>query len=271
MIRLLCFVLAVVLASSAAAQPVPSPAARPATAKKPPAKKPAAKPAAPVTSTGPCIGVISALGDRFTVQKIGITVFGNDLKELAVPSWGLDDLVVARVRAAAGPGLSVKRVAYAPGAFEPYEHPKIGLFRGRDEILTDVVKQIVGAGGCERYVAVLPMPLQFASTNQTITGVGVVNRSFIRNQTIVFAITEIRVYDGRSLTLLKEGVGGSTGRDDLLDELVNNSTGRARTRVLTDFAWPDQPEAVLTPTMRDMTRAVLGQSLDRALPELLAP
>jgi hypothetical protein len=71
---------------------------------KPVAKKPAAKakagakqPAA--AETGPCkLGVISAVGDRFSVHKFGLTVFETEDNEVPVESWGLDDLAGAGAR-----------------------------------------------------------------------------------------------------------------------------------------------------------------------------
>jgi len=43
---------------------------------------------------------ISALGDRFSVHKFGLTVFETEDNEVPVEGWGFDDLAVARVRAA---------------------------------------------------------------------------------------------------------------------------------------------------------------------------
>ena len=39
------------------------------------------------------VGVISAVGHKFAVQKIGITVFGNELNEATIDVWGIDDAV----------------------------------------------------------------------------------------------------------------------------------------------------------------------------------
>src|SRR5271167_4920386 len=73
------------------------------TAKKPaPKAKAAAKPAAAAADSGPCqIGVIPAIGDKFLLEHIGLMVFGNEFTDAPIESWGLDELVVARVRAAA--------------------------------------------------------------------------------------------------------------------------------------------------------------------------
>src|SRR5579862_6519524 len=118
-IRNVAVVLALAVAQPALAQTAPTPAPNPSPAKsstikpspakpspaKPAAKKPArpkpdagATPAAAASAPrGPCIGVIPHVGDHFAVRTVGLTVFGNDLKEIPIESWGLDDLVVARV------------------------------------------------------------------------------------------------------------------------------------------------------------------------------
>src|SRR5579872_7290109 len=106
--------------------PSPSPIA-PAKKQGPKAKA-AAKPAGAVADSGPCqTGVIPALGDKFVLEHIGLPVFGNEFTDASVGSWGLDDLVVARARAAA-PGRSVRRIPYARDAFEPFYHPPRELF-----------------------------------------------------------------------------------------------------------------------------------------------
>jgi hypothetical protein len=113
MIRLIALALALALAQPASAQPAPPPAA---------AAVPAAKPAirtSAVARRGPCIGVIPMLGASFVVQRIGLTVFGNARKPFPVDTWGLDDLAVARVRAAAGSRYAVRRLAFAQSDFDP--------------------------------------------------------------------------------------------------------------------------------------------------------
>src|ERR1700733_12978546 len=108
MVRLAALLLAFSLVHSAQAQTVQPPAAAKA---KPAAKMPAAPKAAAATpaASGPCIGVFPLMFDQFGVRKIGITVFGNDFTQIKVDNWGLDDLVVERLRAAVGPGLAVRR------------------------------------------------------------------------------------------------------------------------------------------------------------------
>jgi hypothetical protein len=123
-IRTVALLLALAVAQPALAQTAPPPAPAPSPAKPSPAKPAAKKPAPPkpdagaptvaaaAAQRGPCIGVIPHIGDHFVVQTIGLGIFGNQLKEVPIGSWGLDDLVVARVRAAAGTRFAVRRIAY---------------------------------------------------------------------------------------------------------------------------------------------------------------
>src|SRR5437899_2184909 len=122
--------------------PAVSTPAKPVTKKAAPKAKAAAKP--PVAAqTGPCrLGVISAIGDRFAVQKFGVTVFETEESEVPVEGWGLDDLVVARLRAATGADPTVRRVAYSKGAFELFYHPTARILSAPLEWILAIVRSI---------------------------------------------------------------------------------------------------------------------------------
>jgi hypothetical protein len=296
-IRIVALLLALAVAQPALAQTAPTPAPNPSPAKPSPAKpspaKPAAKKPAPpkpdagatpaaaaAAQRGPCIGVIPHLRDRFAVQTIGLTMFGNDLKEVPIESWGLDDLVVARVRAAAGARIAVRRIAYPANAFEPFDNPPNRLFRNASKDLKGVVQAIAGTGGCERYVVVIEGRGQWVGTNQLLEGIGIVNRGTF---TYLFADTDLFVFDGHTFDVLKTGAGALDKEKIVPDPLVNAmlQTERVRgpNRELKEFQRPSEPDAVFIwpPThdtamgLRDKTRALLAESLDNVLPKLLAP
>ena len=140
-------------------QPAPGTTQQTGASAKPVAKKalPKAKAAAKhpaVTESGPCkLGVISALGDRFAVQKFGLTVFENEENEVPI-DWGLDDLVLARVRAVTGADPTVRRIAYPKAAFEPFYHPTSRLLPDPREGLPAIVQSITANANCERYLVV---------------------------------------------------------------------------------------------------------------------
>jgi hypothetical protein len=286
-IRTVALLLTLALAQPALAQTAATPAPNPSPTTKPSPAKPAAKKPAPPKPDagatpaagpqhGPCIGVIPHVGDHFAVKTVGFTAFGNDLKEIPIEAWGLDDLVVARVRAAAGAGIAVRRIAYPANAFEPPGNPLSRLFRTENDF-KGLVKTIAGASGCERYVVVLKAGSALGSTNQSVEGTGLVNWGYL------FALTSLFVFDGHTFDILKEGHGTINEQkivpDPLVNALLRAKSIHGPSRELKQFRPSTEPDAAVNwpPTvdtvmgLRDVTRALLAESLDNVLPKLLAP
>jgi hypothetical protein len=273
-IRNVALLLALTLTLPALAQTAPTPKSslgKPRAAK-PAAKKPAPPKADAAAVRGPCIGVIPHIGDSFVEQHVGLTAFGNDLNEVPIASWGLDDLVVARVRAAAGPRFSVRRIAYPANTFEAYDHPQ--LFQIPH--LKAMAQAAAGAAGCERYVLVVKGGDQVGNTNQAVKGVGVLNLLRLTDHnglSYLFALTDIEIFDGHTFEVLKQGGGSLHEEETIGDRLVNDlfrtAPIRGPSRKLENFAWPPAPDAVMG--LREPTRALLAASLDTVLPKLLAP
>lgn len=247
-----------------ATQAVP-PVTKPAVKKQAQKAKAAAKP--PVAAdNGPCqIGVISALGDQFVVQKVGLTVFGNERTEVPV-NWGFDDLVVARLRAAA-PGMAVRRLAYAKGAFEPYYNPPVRLFRNSREDLTAIVRQIAGNANCERYVVVVTFAGTLPGTNQTLSGIGILNHgTSLFSRTTLFTHVSVLVFDGQTFAIHKnpsatfESALARAFQPEKPNPLVE----------LDNASFPEPAsEAANSVMLRDRVRALLAANLDKTLPAYL--
>jgi hypothetical protein len=125
------------------------------------------------------------------------------------------------------------------------------------------VRKTAGSAGCERYVVIEKSGGAFLNTNQSVAGIGILNYGFPGlEKTYLFALTYIRVYDGKNFEVLRRGDG------DFVDEGVTPIRGASR--VLDNFAWPEDPGRAITSAMRDATRALLAKSLDRTLPEMLS-
>jgi hypothetical protein len=261
----------VCLAASAWAQAQPATtAAQSATTVKPAAKKLASKArisAKPpgAADRGPCqVGVVSVIGDELVVQRVGLTVFNNEYAEVPVEGWGIDDLVVARVRAAL-PNTTVKKIAYPKGAFAPYDHPAPALFRNARDDLTAIVRQITANAGCERYVVVTKLAGQVDGTNQTHRGIGVLNRGIgtgALSHTSLFTDVDVSLFDGQSFAAHKMAfdLKGSLTRS-LLGEW-----GRDTLSKLENDAFPEPATAAAaSATLRDHMRALLTAVLDKTL------
>ena len=264
-ILLSCFPISSFVQAQSAPGPITQPApaaAKPAVKKSAPKGKAAAKQFAPAES-GPCqIGVISAIGDTFAVQKVGLTVFGNELTEVPINAWGLDDLVVARVRAATS-GINVRKTAYPKGAFEPYYHPPTRLLRNGDEDLTAIVRQITASSNCARYFVFTTYAGQLQGTNQSLPGIGVLHHgSGPFSNTSLFANFTLRVFDGQSFVMAKRPSAD-------LGSILAGSFGRLGQDPLTKLEAADFPaspaDAIASSTLRDHTRALLAARLDKAV------
>lgn len=255
-------------ATAGATAQTAAPAAKKPAAKKPVTKrKTAAKPAEPA-STAPCdIGVITAMQDLFVVQKIGLTVFGNDYAEVPVP-WGLDDLTFARVRAAAG-AIPVRRIAYAKGAFDSYYHPKSSLFRNRREELSNLIRQIAGNAGCQRYLVVMRSEGQLDGTNQTLSGLGIVNRGAgIIAYSYVFAYVGVIVVDGQTFEIRKDPAVTFEG---VMKHMADNFVSNEHLRKVDNTMFPaTAADSANNGSLRDNARSFLTERLDKILPDYIA-
>jgi len=211
---------------------------------------------------GSCIGVIPLLGDRFSVQNIGLTVFGNEYKEIKVDNWGLDELVVERVGVAAGPRLPARGILHAKPDFVALEPGLIRLSSQNDDRLADALRQVVGPVRCQRYVVVFGSSHQYVG-NQSIQGIGVVNHGRpIADNTVLHVVVRIFVHDGQSFAVLKSAEGTTSG-SNFLSGTPQKRLGAAM--------WPETPEAANNPAMRKAARELLAEVLDKTLPGLLAP
>jgi hypothetical protein len=246
--------------------PAASPPSKPVTKKAAPKAKAAAK--QPVAETGPCrLGVISALGDRFSVQKFGLTIFETEGSEVPMDGWGLDDLPLARVRAATGADPSVRRIAYPKGAFEPYYNPKSRFLPDPNEGLPAIVRSITANANCERYLVITKYNGMVPGTKLEINGIGVYSQgigSFARHSHL-FANVAMSMYDGttyekisRSLAAFGASFAAGLGlTEDPLTKLDNS-------------LFPDPPEsAPSSATLKERTRALVSARLDRMIPGYL--
>jgi hypothetical protein len=272
MVRIAVSLIALLSAlTSAVAQTPPAPAAPPAPTK-PAAKKaaPKAKPAAkqPVAvESGPCrLGVISVIGEHYSVQKFGLTIFENEASEVPI-DWGLDDLVFARVRAATSNDPTVRRIPYPKGVFEPFYNPKTILIRDPGERLPVIVRSFTANANCDRYLVATTFKAELPNTHMTLNGIGTYNQGLggLLRHSHLFANVAITLIDGRNYEEIKR-------------PFVNFGANFAASMRLTEdpltkldnSMFPDPPAAAsANAALRERTRALVAERLDRGLPGYL--
>jgi hypothetical protein len=139
--------------------------------------------------------------------------------------------------------------------------PESECFQNLDTKAPAIVRQAAARTQCERYVVVTRAASQYIG-NQSIYGLGIVNSGGpLLSTTQLHAVVRIHVHDGHTFAVLKSGTGSLGGSSFL---------SGPPTKKLDDSWWPEPPEAANTPAMRDATRKLLGEVLDKSLPELLA-
>jgi hypothetical protein len=265
---LACFLSLLVTAALAQAPAPAPPAPAKAVAKKKPAPKakPTGQPAV-AAENGPCsIGVISAIGDRFSVQKFGLTVFAND-KTFVPIDWGLDDLVMARVRAATGGDPTVHRIAYPKGAFEPYFNPKARFLPDPAEGLPAIVRGITANMHCERYLVVVRIKGELPNTHMELDGIGAYNQGVgsILRHSHLFAVFTVKMLDGTTYEEIRRsfaGFGARLARGLRITEDPLNS--------LDNEQFPEPPASASgSAILREKTRALVAAGVDQMLPDYL--
>lgn len=277
------FLVAAVIASSCltatgwAQAPTTAPPAAPVPGK-PAVKKPAPKPNAAKASTpakqptametGPCrLGVISAIGGRFSVQKFGLTVFETEFNEVSIEDWGLDEIALARVRAASGADPTIRKISYPKGSFEPFYNPKSRLFPDPSERLPAIVRGITSNANCERYLVVTRYKTELQGSSLVLDGIGAYSRGLgsLARHSHLFANVAINLIDGKSYEQINR-------------HFANFGTNFAESMRLTEdpitkldnSQFPDPPAAASSnATLRDRTRALVATRLDRSLPGYL--
>jgi hypothetical protein len=211
--------------------------------------------------------VISAIGERFAVQKFGLTIFETEESEVPVEGWGLDDLVVARVRAATGADPTVRRIAYPKDAFEPFYHPTSRFLPDPREGLPAIVRGITPAANCERYLVVTRFKGQVPGTKLMLDGIGTYNQglgSLLRHSHL-FANISVSLLDGSTYERINRPFA------NLGERLAEGL--RLTEDPLTKLDKSLFPEPATTApgsaTRRERTRALVAARLDQTLPNVL--
>jgi hypothetical protein len=207
------------------------------------------------------IGVISTIGTKFAVKKVGITVFGNAYNDVPIGTWGIDDAVSARLESLLGADADVKRISYQKDAFAIYEAPG-GLFRDHNAELLEALKKITANQKCDLYLVVVPSDSSFGSTNQTVNGIGIVQGSGVFTNQWIHALFQMRLYNGRTLELL----GWKRAR---LGDTAFMAAIHGPHRQVDASLWPETGRLESSMRLRAAVRELVEQALTATLPEVL--
>ncbi|WP_157100410.1 hypothetical protein [Rhodoplanes sp. Z2-YC6860] len=194
-------------------------------------------------------------------------VFGNGLEEIAVDSWGIDELIVRKVGTVLGNRFTVRRINFPKATLAALESPGGGLFRNTTAEWDQAVAAAARASGkCDLTISVYRTGAAFSNTNQTLFGLGIVSYGAeLMGSYYLFAHFAIRIYDGNTFAVLKTEVART---ETTLASVLTGVGGL--TRRVDKTWWPETPQAaVQSAQIRDGIRTLVNQSLEKTLPGML--
>jgi hypothetical protein len=208
------------------------------------------------------VGVISTIGDTFALQKVGITIFGNELAHRPIPSWGIDDAVTARVATHLTARFDVRRITptdpifAAPGTLG-------GIFGSGDldAALGNALRQATASQKFDLYVVVTKSAGSFSNTKVAISGLGIAQTSVLSlTRTHLYALADIRVYDGTTFRVVKSA-RLSAGQSTFAATIPGPN------RQIELATWPAAVDG--DAQLRQTTTALVQDSLAVTLPQVL--
>lgn len=214
------------------------------------------------------IGVVSNLGERFTVKEQVLVLGDTAATDLPVESWHLDDLVVERVKGTFG--RRAMRVSHRKDALAVMETidnaaaregPLFQLIRSSDRAdkVADAIRTLTPGTRCAKYIVVTE------STIVDDNGIALAGISINRMLGLhaMHAVIAMMAYSGDTFK-----VSGTRRGHCQRSGIQLFPTDHPKRLVDASF-WPDPPASAEHNTnLRDMTRELLTECLDRMLPKL---
>jgi hypothetical protein len=151
------------------------------------------------------VGIVSAVGDEFTLTNAGLTGFADGDRHFSIEAWGIDDLIVMRTAARLGTHSQVQPVSYRRASFAAREpdHPIAAMKLLRDDPINDLVRREVSPQGLNGYVIVTKATSTYGSRRRAVAGLGIIRTgAAFGSYAELYALYEIRVIDGREFKVI---------------------------------------------------------------------
>ena len=217
------------------------------------------------------LGLISIVGNKFEMTNIGPVDLAFMVKySHGRADWGLDDLVFARVRAAAR-GLRVQNITYDKDELHRAAQQH-GLFRSPADELRDFARKIAANTHCDRYIVVHRRVGQIDGRPATAVGFGAIRLGNLpgKDTAYLYVLTSIRIYDGKTFELIKAAPALIDDDPRPFEIPKNYKPVRGPAREIDISSLPATPQqAAQNSAFRTTIESLLATSLDKTLPGLL--
>jgi hypothetical protein len=151
------------------------------------------------------VGIVSAVGDEFTLTNAGLTGFADGDRHFPIEPWGIDDLIVTRTTAQLGTHVQVQPVTYRRASFaaREAEQPIAAMKLLRDDPIKELVRREVSPQGLNGYVVVTKATSTYGSRRRRVAGLGIIRTDAVLGSSAeLYALYEIRLIDGREFKVI---------------------------------------------------------------------
>lgn len=224
--------------------------------------KPKAAQATAASAGKKTVCVVSDVAHEFQLQKIGLTVFGNEASTVPVPQWKLDQAIFDKTKAILSASFNLKHI---PTKIETYAPLRTegGFLRDRDGERVALIQKLTASSGCDFILLVAGNASQVGSTNQYVGGLGVLEmgNELFGYYRQVHALTFLYVYDAKTMERLQYN-RGETDEDTLF------KTIRGPSQEVDVKLHPTLQAVADDPKTRDMIWKQVERSLELTLPKV---
>jgi hypothetical protein len=207
------------------------------------------------------IGIVSGIGDKLYLRKVGLTVFGNESQEMVIDAWGIDEMMTAKIRAALTPRFDVRPVTYRRAVFASFPD-RSGLLA--QYFRPEIVRTEVSPQGLDAYIAVLKGERQFSQTNQILEGIGMVEGGggLFDKYLYLHAYYEIAFLDGHDLRTRSRTISIIPGQHQFGDIM-----GSPYRKIDTSW-WPTSLDGASNQRLKGAVVELIDQSLPGTLQKM---
>jgi hypothetical protein len=215
------------------------------------------------------VGILSAMGDRFALGALGLTVFGNDFKAEQL-DFGADDILTARASEALSAKYTLIDLSRYRAAFmeaEKYSPAGRELFGDARPPAPDVVRRLMSAEALDAFILVTPARAGLRNTNQGVGGIGIVRLSgglFESDVFLLHAAYSVSVIDGRDYSTVADMRAvpvGESGYTPLF--LAKSALTAPNVRMPSPEPWQSPS------THKDDVRTAFEELIAKSMPETL--
>jgi hypothetical protein len=147
------------------------------------------------------VGIISAIGDKFTFTASGLTGFDNAPRSVSIEAWGIDEQIIAQAISVLGQRFQVQPVTFQRELF--FAPERVSSIPGVDLVREDPIKELVRSHvspqGLDAYVVITKATLKYGTRRVPVSGIGLITHSALFDSSaMVHALYVVRVIDGHT-------------------------------------------------------------------------